>query len=154
MKVPPTTLNKLHVIALLLLSIFSPRVYAVSSPSSPIVPIPAKNLATVKIQPIPTVYSQAEIDQMTQNTFHPYILRTLIKCESQNTNIARMDSNGLMSYGILQFNGSATWEEYAPRAGVISSTPMKPISAIKVADFMLSVGQIGRWTCARLTGLI
>jgi hypothetical protein len=114
----------------------------------------AKNSATVTTAPKPRVYSQAEIDELTQNTFHPYILRTLIKCESQNTNIARMDSNGLMSYGLLQFNGTATWNTYAPLAGVISSTPMNPTSAIKVADYMLSVGQLHRWTCARIEHLV
>jgi len=116
--------------------------------------VAAQNLATVTTAPIPRIYSQAEIDEMTQHAFHPYILRTLIKCESQNTNIARMDSNGLMSYGLLQFNGTATWNTYAPLAGVISSTPMNPTSAIKVADYMLSVGQLHRWTCAFLTGLL
>jgi hypothetical protein len=45
------------------------------------------------------VYSQAEINAMTAGAFHPFILRTLIKYESQNTNVARMDSNHLMSFG-------------------------------------------------------
>ena len=115
--------------------------------------VQAQNPATVKIEPIPTVYSQAEIDEMTAHTFHPYILRTLIKCESQNTNVARIDSNGLMSYGILQFNETATWAEYAPLAGV-SSTPMNPQAAIKVADYMLSIGQLKRWSCATITHLL
>jgi hypothetical protein len=48
--------------------------------------------------------------------------------------------------GLLQFNGTATWNTFAPLAGVISSTPMNPTSAIKVADYMLSVGQLHRWT--------
>ena len=98
-------------------------------------------------------YTQAEIDEMTENTFHPYILRTLIKCESQNQNIARMDSNGLMSYGILQFNGSSTWNEFSRQANV-SSTPMNPSAAIKVADYMISIGELHRWSCAKLTHLI
>jgi hypothetical protein len=60
--------------------------------------------------------------------------------------------------GLLQFNGTATWNTFAPLAGVISSTPMNPTSAIKVADYMLSVGQLHRWTltlpseCVSLTG--
>jgi hypothetical protein len=90
---------------------------------------------------------------MTQNTVHPYILRTLIKCESQNTNISRLDSNGLMSYGILQFNGTATWNTYAPLAHV-SSSPTNPVAAIKVADYMISNGLLHKWSCAYITGLL
>ncbi len=90
---------------------------------------------------------------MTANTLHPAILRTLIKCESQNTNVARLDSNDLMSYGLLQFNGTATWSEFSPLANV-SGSPMNPIDAIKVADYMISIGELKRWTCAKLTGLL
>ena len=92
---------------------------------------------------------------MTDGTIHPYILRTLIKCESQNTNVARIDSNGLMSFGLLQFNGTATWDTFAPLAGVSkSATPMSPIDAIKVADYMISIGELHRWTCAYITRLL
>jgi hypothetical protein len=80
------------------------------------------------------------------------IIEKLIQCESQGKNIARMDSNGLISYGILQFNGSATWASFAPRAGV-SSGPMDPASAIRVADFMIDHGQLHRWTCASILHL-
>ena len=90
---------------------------------------------------------------MTANTVHPYILRTLIKCESQNTNVARLDSNGLMSYGILQFNGTSTWNDFSTLANV-SSSPMNPVAAIAVADYMISIGQLHRWSCAKLTGLL
>ena len=31
---------------------------------------------------------------------------------------------------------------------------LNPIDAIKVADYMISIGQLKRWTCAKLTGLI
>jgi hypothetical protein len=90
---------------------------------------------------------------MTAGAQNPAILRKLIKCESQNTNIARMDSNHLMSFGLLQFNGTATWSTFAPLAGV-SSTPLIPQAAIKVADWMISHGQLHRWTCAYITGLL
>lgn len=98
-------------------------------------------------------YTQDEIDDLTENTQNPTILRKLIRCESQNTNVARIDSNGVMSYGILQFNGKATWNQYAPQAG-ISSTPMNPRAAIKVADYMISHGLGHRWTCARVLKLL
>jgi hypothetical protein len=66
-----------------------------------------------------------------------------------------MDSNGLVSFGVLQFNGTQTWAQFAPLAGVsASSSPMSPILAIKVADFMISNGQLKRWTCAFITGLL
>jgi hypothetical protein len=106
----------------------------------------------VNFEPKPRVYTQAEIDQMTAGTVHPYILRSLIKCESQNTNVARLDSNHLMSYGLLQFNGTATWQEFSPLASV-SGTPMNPTDAVKVADWMISHGELGRWTCAKIMHL-
>ena len=147
-------MNNLYVLPLLFLSIFSPRVYAVSAPVKPIVAVLAPNPATGTTEPQPRVYSQAEIDEMTANTVHPSILRQLIKCESQNQNVARMDSNHQISFGILQFNGTSTWADFAPRAGVIHSTPMNPMSAIKVADWMVSNGFLGRWTCARILNLL
>jgi hypothetical protein len=103
---------------------------------------------------MPRVYSQVEIDQMTANTAHPEILQKLIKCESQNTNLARMDSNHLMSYGILQFNGTSTWDTFAGIVKPSSDTPMNPVSAIEVADWMISNGYLGRWTCAHILHLV
>ena len=109
-----------------------------------IIPAPSQaNAATVTTEPRPRVYSQSEINQMTAGTTHPSILRTLIKCESQNTNVARSDSNRLRSYGLLQFNGTATWSEFSQLAHV-SGNPMNPTDAIKVADYMISHGQLGR----------
>ena len=90
---------------------------------------------------------------MTADADHPRILRTLIKCESENTDVARPDSNGLISYGILQFNGTSTWDQFSPLANV-SGTPMNPYDAIKVADYMIDHGYLYKWTCAKLTGLL
>ena len=149
----PERLNILH--AILAIFLF-PKVYAISPISAPpvhqVIPVAStpKSPATASTEPPARVYTQAEIDEMTARTFHPYILRTLIKCESQNTNVARIDSNGVMSYGLLQFNGSSTWNQFARPAGV-SSTPMNPTSAIQVADYMISIGQLHRWTCAYIT---
>ena len=144
----PTILKTLCIAAFFLsLFLAPPAVYKVSAaPQAP-------KAATVNFEPRPRVYSQAEIDQMTADTLHPAILRTLIKCESQNTNVARLDSNDLMSYGLLQFNGTATWLEFSPLANV-SGSPMNPTDAIKVADYMISIGELKRWTCAKLTGLL
>jgi hypothetical protein len=116
-----------------------------------IAPPPPENASGTTFSPQP--FPQAEIDFWLENTQNPEFLRKIIKCESQNTNVARMDSNGLISFGLLQFNGTATWSQFAPLADV-SGTPMNPIAAIKVADWMISHGEIHRWTCARLTGII
>lgn len=99
-------------------------------------------------------FTQAQIDQFLIGTKNPTILRQLIKCESQNTNVARMDSNHLISYGILQFNGTATWDGFAALANATGSTPMNPVSAIKVADWMVSHNQLARWSCARILKLL
>jgi hypothetical protein len=133
---------------LLFLALLAP-----SARYSIIAPAEAKTAPQVKIEQLWTHYSQVQIDKLTSGTFHPFILRTLIKCESQNVNIARIDSNGAMGWGLLQFNGTSTWNQYAPQANVTGS-PMNPKDAIKVADYMISVGQLHRWTCARLTGLL
>lgn len=125
-----------------------PRVYAVS----PIVQIPIEKPVTVKIQPINPIYTKADIQELVDQTPYPQIFDKLIGCESQWTNIARIDSNGKMSYGILQFQQS-TWDGFAPRAGV-TSTPMNPVSALKVATYMIKNGYLARWTCAKLTHLI
>jgi hypothetical protein len=98
-------------------------------------------------------FTHSEIDAFLVGTTNTTLLRKLIKCESQNQNVARMDDNGLMSFGILQFNGTATWDTFAPLAGV-SSSPMNPVSAIKVADWMISNGQLARWGCARKLHLL
>ena len=110
----------------------------------------AENSSSKATEARPRVYNQAEINAMTAGAFHPLHPAELIKCESQNTNMARMDSDGLMSYGYS--NGTSTWSELSLRAGV-SSTPMDALSAIRVADYLISVGQLHRWTCAYLTGL-
>jgi hypothetical protein len=133
---------------LLIQLIFAPsRVYSV------IPQVKAQNLTSEATAPPPRVYTQAEIDEMTAHTFHPYILRKLIACESQDTDVARMDSNHQMSYGILQFNGTSTWAEFAPLANV-SGSPMNPADAIKVADYMISIRELHRWACAYITGLL
>jgi hypothetical protein len=79
-------------------------------------------------------------------------LERLIQCESQGLNISRIDSNGQMSWGILQFNGTSTWNEMEKRFNFYGD-PKNPPDAIHMADMMISSGLIGRWTCARSLGL-
>jgi hypothetical protein len=75
-------------------------------------------------------------------------LERLIQCESQGRNISRTDSNGQMSWGILQFNGTSTWNEMEQRFNFYGD-PRNPSDAIHMADMMISRGLIGRWACAR-----
>jgi hypothetical protein len=76
----------------------------------------------------------------------------LIQCESQGVNIARPDSNGLISWGILQFNGTSTWQDMEKRFNFYGS-PMVPTDAIHMADMMIQNGYLYRWTCARILRL-
>ena len=76
----------------------------------------------------------------------------LIECESQGQNISRIDSNGQVSQGILQFNGTSTWNEMEHRFDFYGD-PRNPTAAIHMADMMISSGLVGRWTCAHSLGL-
>ena len=76
----------------------------------------------------------------------------LIQCESQGQNISRVDSNGQISRGILQFNGTSTWNEMEQRFDFYGD-PGNPPQAIHMADMMISSGLVGRWTCAHSLGL-
>ena len=77
----------------------------------------------------------------------------LIECESQGLNIGRPDSNGQMSWGVLQFNGTSTWQEMEHRFH-FHGDPRNPAEAIHMADMMISNGLLGRWSCARTLGMI
>lgn len=98
-------------------------------------------------------YSATQIEDLLAPAVNKGILRNLIKCESQNTNIARMDSNGKMSSGVLQFQQS-TWDGFVGHVKPTVSSPMNPASAIAVADWMISNGFLGRWTCSRILGML
>lgn len=45
-------------------------------------------------------------------------IEALVSCESQGVNIARPDSNGLISWGIGQFNGTSTWAAFSKASGI------------------------------------
>jgi hypothetical protein len=80
------------------------------------------------------------------------VVEQLIQCESQGQNISRVDTNGQLSRGILQFNGTSTWNEMEHRFDFYGD-PRNPSQAIHMADMMISNGFVGRWTCARSLGL-
>jgi len=135
-------------ICILFLALFLPRAYAIT-------PIPPKVVQTPLLAESSHqwhVYTPAEIDELLQNTANPVILKKLISCESQDTNIARMDSNHLMSYGVLQFQAS-TWADFQSQSH-IQGSPMNVSSAIEMADWAISNGYLGRWTCAHILKLV
>ncbi len=135
--------------ALLALLFLFPATYKIEALKSP-------NLEKKVIQPTHYYtdehFTPQDIDALLASTTNTYDLRKLISCESENTNVARMDSNHVMSFGILQFNGTATWQEFSVSANV-SGSPMNPPDAIKVADWMISHGFGHRWTCWKIQGL-
>ena len=69
------------------------------------------------------------------------------------TDIARMDSNKQMSYGLYQYNGTATWDEFSSLSG-ITGTPMNPAASIRMTDWAVSNGFLGRWTCAHVLKMV
>jgi hypothetical protein len=79
------------------------------------------------------------------------IIEKLIGCERQGVNISRPDSNGVISWGILQYNGTSTWAEFSQKSGIVG-TPVNPPDAIRMTDWAIDHGYLGRWTCSRILG--
>jgi hypothetical protein len=82
-------------------------------------------------------------------------IETLIQCESGGQNVSGPDSDGIVSDGILQFHRGpagtmdrSTWHDFSRSSGITGS-PMKPIDAIRMADWAISHGLGPRWTCWR-----
>lgn len=74
----------------------------------------------------------------------------LIPCESGGRAVDKVDTNGKMSYGILQFQDWPEWE----RVSGISGDPDNPSDAIRMAEWGIEHGMIDHWTCARILGEI
>jgi hypothetical protein len=72
----------------------------------------------------------------------------LIPCESGGRTIHHLDSNGKMSYGILQFQD---WEEWERVSG-IRGDPDNSDDAIRMAEWGIEHGMIDHWGCARILG--
>jgi hypothetical protein len=72
----------------------------------------------------------------------------LIPCESGGKAVNHLDSNGKMSYGILQFQDWREWE----RISGISGDPDNRDDAIRMAEWGIQHGMIDHWTCARILG--
>lgn len=70
----------------------------------------------------------------------------LIPCESMGRTVNRIDSNGKMSYGILQFQD---WQEWEAASG-LTGNPDNRRDAIRMAEWGIKNGMINRWTCASI----
>lgn len=83
---------------------------------------------------------------------HTEIIEQLIQCESRGRNVKNVDVNGYYSYGVLQFQ-SSTWNGWSATSGIIGS-PMNVEDAMRMADWAIDNGYLGRWSCARKLGLL
>jgi hypothetical protein len=72
----------------------------------------------------------------------------LIPCESGGKTIHHLDSNGKMSYGILQFQDWDEWE----RVSGITGDPDNSDDAIRMAEWGIEHGMIDHWSCAKILG--
>jgi len=73
----------------------------------------------------------------------------LIPCESGGRTIDHLDSNGKMSYGILQFQD---WEEWERMSG-ITGDPENSEDAIRMAEWGIEHGMIDHWGCSQILGM-
>lgn len=74
----------------------------------------------------------------------------LIPCESGGRTVDHLDSNGKMSYGILQFQDWDEWE----RVSGISGDPDNSDDAIRMAEWGIEHGMIDHWGCAKILGVM
>ena len=70
----------------------------------------------------------------------------LIPCESGGKAVNRVDVNGKMSYGILQFQDWDEWE----RVSGITGDPDNKTDAIRMAEWAIENGMINHWTCSSI----
>jgi hypothetical protein len=82
-------------------------------------------------------------------------IERLIECESGGRNISELDSDGVISDGVLQFHrgpkdtlSNGTWEDFS-RASGLTGSPKNPVEAIRMTDWAISHGLGPRWTCWR-----
>jgi hypothetical protein len=74
------------------------------------------------------------------------IVSHLIPCESLGRDVDEIDSNGKMSYGILQFQDWPNWE----RLSGLTGSPDNTDDAIAMAEWAIKNGYLKRWSCARI----
>jgi len=78
------------------------------------------------------------------------LIEDLVECESGG-NPDALGDNG-RAHGVLQFH-RPTFEQYAPLAGVINPDIWNEEQQRRTANYMISIGEICQWTCARIIGI-
>lgn len=89
-------------------------------------------------------YSKFTAGAPTNRATADLAIEHLIPCESMGKPINRVDTNGKMSYGILQFQDWDEWE----RVSGITGDPDNKTDAIRMAEWAIENGMINHWTCA------
>jgi hypothetical protein len=89
-------------------------------------------------------YSKFTAGEPTNRATADLAIEHLIPCESMGRPINRVDTNGKMSYGILQFQDWDEWE----RVSGITGDPDNRRDAIRMAEWAIENGMINHWTCA------
>lgn len=91
-------------------------------------------------------YPKLEIGAPATRATADLAIEHLIPCESMGKTINRIDTNGKMSYGILQFQD---WDEWEKVSG-ITGDPDNRADAIRMAEWAIENGMINHWTCATI----
>lgn len=79
------------------------------------------------------------------------VLPYLIACESNDRSVSEIDSNGLLSSGILQYQ---SWHSDWEKSSGLSGDPMVKYDSVMMGIWGLTHGRIGRWSCAGILGII
>jgi len=97
-------------------------------------------------------WTKEQIIDLIANSDNPKTITSLVQCESNYVNIAKVDSNGYYSRGILQYQ-KATWDMWSKASGIIGD-PMNPEDAIEMTDWAIEHNYLSHWTCSYITGLL
>src|SRR5580658_1555987 len=95
-------------------------------------------------------YPKLEIGAPTTRATADLAIEHLIPCESMGKPINRIDTNGKMSYGILQFQDWGEWEQVSG----ITGDPDNRADAIRMAEWAIENGMINHWTCATILKIL
>lgn len=87
-----------------------------------------------------------EVGVPTDRATADLAIEHLIPCESMGRTINRIDANGKMSYGILQFQD---WNEWEAASG-LRGDPDNRQDAIRMGEWAIQNGMINHWTCAQI----
>ena len=91
-------------------------------------------------------YPKLAVGAPTNRATADLVIEHLIPCESMGKPLNRVDTNGKMSYGILQFQDWDEWE----RISGITGSPDNRADAIRMAEWAIQNGMINHWTCASI----